>query len=464
MGNDTGLIPINTNYTWFDKGTTIDVGDQAPIPQMIAAMQAGFYSFSNGETVPTVAGASWCKGDACHFGNYDTLGVCGKCEQFRPDAVHNPCQDRDCTSDDYYTLTEGDSDLSLVALNGVLNLTSDTKHPVGEPISRQTGPLIARMMAMIANGAAYDKKGAGATAVECAAWWCVQRYSAKIVNGTLRENLEHKWTDTSRNARTKYLQNEQVTLRPPNCVINGSKPTNASYCTFNAGAFTQAAIQNFLTGGNFSNRHNPFLSGSVVHSGLGKNETWNSTTLLAGAMASYSLTKQSFENKVWTGWETMTKYMTTSIRETISADNTWEYTYGYATNEEQKFHVRWGWIAYPVVVVVLSLVFLLVTMWVTRDDEPWKSSVLSLMFHAFSDKDREHFGDVNTAEEMEELIRTQKVRLVKEAGKEHLLFQSGTVATDHERRDWAGEQGARLGSHGAQAVVEFLDAGDFNLR
>ena len=347
---------------------------------MIAAIQSGFYSFSNLQTKNNVADYTGCEGDTCHFGSYDTLAVCAACEEFSRDAVHNPCPDGNCTSDDYYTLNEGESELSLVALNGILNITSDTKHPVAEPINRQTGPLIVRMMAIVADKINKNVTGAGASAIECAAWWCVQRNSAKIVNGTLHEKLEHEYTDTSESGRTKYLQEHDIVLTPPNCVINGSKSSNESYCHFHAGAATQAGLHNFLTGGQYPNFRPGFLKGSVTRHPHPTTDTWNSTTLLAGALATDGIQKQYFNNRVYQGFVTMANFMSIRISETpsvwdpsVAGGYAFENTFGYATNAEQRFDVRWAWITYPVVVVILSLLFLLATIWITRDDEPWKS-------------------------------------------------------------------------------------------
>lgn len=38
-GNSTGWLPIQTNYSWYDTASSISIGDQQPVPQMVAAIQ-----------------------------------------------------------------------------------------------------------------------------------------------------------------------------------------------------------------------------------------------------------------------------------------------------------------------------------------------------------------------------------------------------------------------------------------
>ena len=461
LGANTGQVPISTNYTWFDQATTLGLGDQQPLPQMIASIQGGFYSFATGQSSASLSEYSWCDGDTCDFGKYQSLAVCGQCADMSS-AVHNPCPTGNCTNDDFYVLSNG-VDLSLNATNGILNMTSDTNYTVSPELSSVVGPLIVRFHAMVANQSESNVTGLGASAMECAAWWCVRSYGGKMVNGTLSEQVFDDWTDTSAAAKTSYLQEDDITLQPPTCVANNTKPTNQSYCAFNAGAYTQAALQNFLTGGNFTTSA-PFLTGSTVYSGFKESTTYNYTSLLAGALTSYSIAKNDIITRVREGFETMAHEMTVSVREEETNVYTWEYTYGNATIQEQKFHVRWGWLGYPVSLVVLSVIFLIVTIILSRNDEIWKTSVLAMMFHAFSDEDRRQLGALNTAEEMETIIRDRKVMLGKEDATGHLLFKAGSSAPPRHGSGYdLGDKAARLGAHGSQAGFNVLDDGNISV-
>jgi hypothetical protein len=79
----------------------------------------------------------------------------------------------------------------------------------------------------------------------------------------------------------------------------------------------------------------------------------------------------------------MARYMSNTIRESTGG-----YSHGTTTRFDSFFHVRWGWLAYPVAVVLFALVFVLVTIYKSRGTEPWKSSVTALLFHGLVDEDR----------------------------------------------------------------------------
>lgn len=458
-------MPVQTSYFWADDGTSGRVlGDQQPVPDMMAAIQGGFYSFSSLQVPASVSDFSYCEGDTCDFGKYQSLAVCGQCANMSS-AVVNPCPGGRCTSSDYYTLQNG-IDLSLQTTNGVLNLTSDTQFPVTETLSSIVGPLIVRFHAMVANQANIaentNRTGTGASAVECAAWWCVKTHSGKMINGTLQEDQVDEWTDTSVDARTSYLQAHDIDLRPPQCVFYNKASTDQSYCTFQAGAWSQAAIQNFLTGGRYKT-FGPFLTGSTEFYGSGESRYWKYTSQLAGALTSNSTAKIDMERWIKQGFETMTHYMSINIREGSRLHNTDLYTHGNATYQAQEFEVRWGWLAYPTCLVVLSLIFFVGTIILTRNEEIWKSSILATMFHGFNDADRRRLGSLNTAEEMDEIIRNQKV-MFKDDGTGNMLFEAGpSVPPRHGSGYNLGEKASRVGVHTTEAGFSFLDAGNINL-
>lgn len=118
FGPATGTVPINTNYTWRHTDITLRLGTQQPLPQMVAAIQNGFYSFSTIQRSMGVSAWTGCLGDSCDFGKCQSLTVCSKCADISHEVV-NPCSAGSCTNTDYYTLKNG-IDLSLVATNCAL--------------------------------------------------------------------------------------------------------------------------------------------------------------------------------------------------------------------------------------------------------------------------------------------------------------------------------------------------------
>lgn len=418
LGFGAGSVPINTNYTWYDQGSTRNVGTQQPIPNMVAAIQNGFYSFSSNQLLPTVSTWSSCNGDSCDFGKYQSIAVCSACVDVTQN-VSNPCPNGSCAATDYYTLPNGT--LSLLANSGILNITSDTKYPMSSDLS--PGPLIVRTLAMVANTAKSNATGAQAT--ECAAWWCVKTYQSQMINNTLQETVLHSYTDTSAGAKTSYDSPDAIYLQPPECWINNTTPSNSSYCSYWAGAYTQVALQNFLAAPNASLPFPAFLSGFTTFSGQGDDRTYNYSSLLAGGLLSSSAVPSSVLGSIKYGFTQMAEQMTVNIRSMATADGGAEYSYSNGTQTEPKFHVRWGWLAYPIAIVAISLIFLAITIWITRRDESWKSSILPILFHSFGGVAREDFIKLDTVKEMRSESKRRKVSLGHHHG--HTEFRAGMV-------------------------------------
>ena len=233
--------------------------------------------------------------------------------------------------------------------------------------------------------------------------------------------------------------------------MNNTTPKNQSYCTFTASSFAQIALQNFLAVPVKSTPFEPFLTGSVVYDGSGKSTTWNYTSLLAGGLISDTTVKSFVMDNIHLGFKKMAEQMTVSIRGEVAADGSSEYSYGSATWRQQQFHVRWGWLAYPIALVVISLLFLAGTIYKTRNQEVWKSSILPMIFHAFGGVDREQFVQLDTVEEMKAVSRGRRIYLGDDAGG-HSMFIAGSTAPQHGHRYEVGQTAASGAAHFMDAV------------
>lgn len=151
------------------------------------------------------------------------------------------------------------------------------------------------------------------------------------------------------------------------------------------------------------------------------------------------------------GFNNMAEQMTVSIRGELAAEYSPEYSYGSATWRDQMSHVRWGWLAYPISLVILSLIFLIGTIIKTRNQEVWKTSILPMIFHAFGGVDHEKFVKLDTVEEMKSASRGQKVYLGgDQAG--HSLFKAGPTARQHGPRYEMGQTAAAGAGHLMEVV------------
>jgi hypothetical protein len=82
--------------------------------------------------------------------------------------------------------------------------------------------------------------------------------------------------------------------------------------------------------------------------------------------------------------------------------------------------VRWGWIAFPVVLVLSTLAFLALTAWTTRETNKqharsigiWKSSTLAVLFGGLSEDVRHMSGPLEKKRQMEACAKDFKVSLI----------------------------------------------------
>lgn len=86
---------------------------------------------------------------------------------------------------------------------------------------------------------------------------------------------------------------------------------------------------------------------------------------------------------------------------------------GQAGQAEAYVYVRWPWMIYPIVVILLGLIFVLVVIVQTsRDDRRlWKSSSLALLYHGLNRLDEDTRARAVDLEAMEELAKRTRVRL-----------------------------------------------------
>jgi hypothetical protein len=120
-----------------------------------------------------------------------------------------------------------------------------------------------------------------------------------------------------------------------------------------------------------------------------------------------------------------------------------------------RFHVRWGWLAYPLAVVVIAIVFVIVTIIKSRHDEPWKASVVALMFHGFHDGPGGVYERVKNLDDPAEMVRdTRKwsVSLANVNGTKRFVWEGEAPEEKlSEGREGLGHGAVRFGGAAIQA-------------
>lgn len=89
--------------------------------------------------------------------------------------------------------------------------------------------------------------------------------------------------------------------------------------------------------------------------------------------------------------------------------------------------VRWGWLAFPMALLLLSLVLLLITMWqMSSHSRVWKSSSLTVLVHGLSWDARHEFRNVRTMQGIREKAAHMQVFLNPEK-------EGGTIDVELEK-------------------------------
>ena len=126
--------------------------------------------------------------------------------------------------------------------------------------------------------------------------------------------------------------------------------------------------------------------------------------------------------------DSMTAYIrqshTTSMGSTVLNDDQAAPAPGHVFQTETCIEVRWGYLAFPIALVLLTMIFLVAVIMETsrhHEADAWKSSALALLFHGLDPRTRDlHGAGMESLEEMEKAAKGMRVRLRRE--EERLMF------------------------------------------
>ncbi|KAI9721228.1 MAG: hypothetical protein M1812_002389 [Candelaria pacifica] len=239
-------------------------------------------------------------------------------------------------------------------------------------------------------------------AVESMGYWCIKTYNTMIRDGVFIENI----TSTQRNNSAPGFQ---------------PYPPDADWKTYNG-----------------SNTFPPFVSGQPFASPepcLDLRDPRHPKTSLRNC--TYSVAENT-----WAAWAAFFPFffqehqadigllmdngghsnisyvrgiidnLATSLTSHIRSLGTGIPVYGDMRSTHTFVRVQWVWLAYPIALVVFSIIFLISTIVKSAgcaNQEVWKSSPLALLYHGFHTETRERLSSLNTLEEME--MNSQKVRV-----------------------------------------------------
>ncbi|KAF2478285.1 uncharacterized protein BDR25DRAFT_309066 [Lindgomyces ingoldianus] len=390
-------LPRTNNYATFNMYTSgEDPGDQLPWTTMVTAIDFGMqYTASY-----FWAGSNlfvYCLTGNCTFGTYQSLVVEPQC--------HDMTKYLDTSDADVYKMPDG---LYLRKEDGLLNISSTTKYPSND-LFPGIGPLILNFQA-IANPS-LDKP----VAIQCVMYWSVNTFgSTNMTNYTLYEVETSRWTNTSEAAKTEYKQKHGIWLIPPECYLNGTQikdPAKDDRCINWITPMAQLGLQNLLTHDSIG------MTGEVYKTKKG----WSVSNLFANA--AYYSTDTALRNETYNVLELTINntaiMMSQGVRQLPTIDETNNYTWSPANGTvwqyETFYNIHFYYLGITHFVVGGSFLFLVLTIFLTRCDHPWKSSSLPLLFHGLTPQDRATVAEVPMMVDMREAAEKMKVKVTMTA-------------------------------------------------
>ncbi|KAL5359479.1 hypothetical protein BJX96DRAFT_164468 [Aspergillus floccosus] len=318
------------------------------------AIYSGIYQTQSPNSNAVLAN---CPTGNCTFAPYQSLGFCSRCNNIT-DSLRLSKKPQGPRLTEYnYALPNGFSFTTAENMVYLMNATTGLDFV----------DLDAADLPLILNFTAISSAGYGTTAIsatECALYFCIQTYEAVVRQGEFSETRKAVFT-ASNTSSSSMAVTENFALTPNVCYVNGTlreKPyTNSTEdCVYNVNWLSRLAMSNSLS---------PLLQGKGSLF-ISNRPSWKLETL----EAVYGMYGNCTD--IASMFETLASSLTLHARSKVC-----DATVTGVTWTVQSFvHVRWLWMILPGALVLLSSVFLFVTILHTRNQYIWKSSPLALLF------------------------------------------------------------------------------------
>ena len=215
---------------------------------------------------------------------------------------------------------------------------------------------------------------------------------------------------------------------PPSGALANSTVNN--YRNFSVSNDSQATVVNYSES---------FLTGTIIGSPeLGYNFSSDAIEALVNITETPDGTFYVGFTDIPTLIGNLTKNLNIQMRQAADIDSS---VIGTACRTETYVSVRWQWLSFPFILLVLTLVFLVTTILKNTKSEilPWKSSTTALLLHELTAEHHEKHADCERQDEMDTVAKDLKIKLQKtndewqlkwyEDKKAHLA----TVYSDHSQ-------------------------------
>jgi hypothetical protein len=421
LQNASSSIPLVTKYspshlTNFVKGIEMGISDQITAPMIKS------YFYENGSK-PVPFGSGFrpdiplsCPSSRCTWPEYDTLATCSSCVDVSQDLnITYACLNTtiDWSAEWQGPLTEVPYPIGMVCghflnvtsttpvlLSGYIMRENGTRNKTGEALLMRTIPLSDMdtkepfygtgsfsfkdirypitdgLIASAANGLDSVYRHEPPVVHECILSWCVHRMKSSYEWGVYSESIDATFLNLAADPvpwpwtviDDLYTYGPNITLEVP--AVNSSD-INITYSVWNETAFQIMVIWDDFFPASYTAANKdlkPILRFKNYPDGP-------STRFL-------DFNPWLAPNNVTRHMERLASALTNVIRSNPKSN---EMLIGEAYNEEKFVHINWSWLIFPILLLVLSLVFLVATIVKTSKDTDtgiWKTSAMPALIYS----------------------------------------------------------------------------------
>ena len=338
---------------------------------------------------PTAALAIECPTGNCTWPSYSTLAVCSSCVSMT-EYMARSCgkQFGGNGTDCGWELPSG---ATLNTNSSVFGMSSQTPSPSG-PMAYTDIIKLTFMGTEAQNGTVLAiSEHSSPWATQCVLRYCVQTLDTVVHNGITRQNV----TATFTNASVIEISNDLKIGKNVPGIITANDNT-----TYPIGMGAMLAIQQWFgsifrngSASRSSDKYPRTQESNIIVNltvGVSSGETFFDTDMVQAFYWYYYEYPSGLPRLV----SELAQSMTNSFRSSGGAVP----VLGAAFEPEIYVHIRWGWIALPVTVVLLTAVFLAAAIFGSRRSglRLWKSSALAMLYHGLDGETKRQCRERNS--------------------------------------------------------------------
>lgn len=440
---------------------------------MLASFANGFLDTTGKSSIVLAT----CATGNCTFENFQSIGLCTKCRDATL-SVQSLCNSTGLSLVHKFagtnltitgalappSLMAGFGQKALIASNTLSSWSFDGIDTIGgisvlTLTNNNTGRLMPKIIAVNSSDPALKYcSPQGVLAAECGLYPCISTYKAIYDGGIFSENLittepilpvrrtdEGGWekyktasitwtpswpgpscfgmikpsclTETQRQNISAHIGNtfsETTTDWTPFC--DAAKFDVSPDCYFEMPQKVYWMLAGYFasTLGSASADSNQIFDGAVTAQNLSTSwDTISGSAFLQNLYQSGNISFSSFSTQMNRTANSMTAFMRQN-----GGQGPEHYARGKLYNTTTCIEVRWGWLALPAVLALLTIIVLVATMYASSPksgSDVWKSSSLAVLFHGLTKKE-EMRSNLNSSSGMARVAKTIEVKLDDIAG------------------------------------------------